>query len=57
MVKGQRVELAMAVTSEEHRMCWKILGRKTKWVKFDTDIVVPSKSTNGDEVFDKRWRH
>jgi hypothetical protein len=42
----QRVELAMAVTSEEHRMGCKILDRKTERVKFNTNIVVPSKTTN-----------
>ena len=34
----------MAITSEEHRLCWKILDRKTKGVKFDTNIVFPSKT-------------
>ena len=42
----------MAVTSEEHRMCWKILDRKTKGVKFDSNIVVPGKTgTTGNRAF------
>jgi len=33
-------------------MCWKILDRKTKGVKFDSNIVVPGKTgTTGNRAF------
>jgi len=53
-MQRQRVKVAMAITSEEHRLCWKILDRKTKRVKFNTNIVVPSQATNRNEIFDER---
>ena len=53
-VGWQRVEFAVAITLEELRAGGKIPNGKTKRVKFNTDIVVPSKATNRNEIFDER---
>lgn len=53
----QRVEVASAVTSEDHRPSGNILDRKTEWVKFHRDIVVACKGTNRNEILNKRWRN
>jgi hypothetical protein len=42
----QGVQLAMAITSEDHRTSGNILDRKTKRVKFNGNIVVTCKCTN-----------
>ena len=38
--RDQGVQLAVAITSEDHRSSWKILDRKTERVKLNGDIVV-----------------
>jgi hypothetical protein len=42
----QGVQLAMAITSEDHRTSGKILDRKTERVKFNGNIVVTYKCTD-----------
>jgi hypothetical protein len=47
------IELAVAVTSQNHHPSVEVLNRETESVKFNSDKVVTSKRTNRDQIFDK----
>jgi hypothetical protein len=43
---AERVQIAVAVTSEDHRPRLQILNGETECVKFDSNRILASKSTN-----------
>ncbi|GKD73768.1 hypothetical protein Tco_1332050 [Tanacetum coccineum] len=49
--RGEGVEIARAVTSKEDMASQVILYRKTKSIKFDSTIIVSSKLTDINEIF------
>jgi len=53
---AQRIELAGALTSEHHRSRRKILNGEAMRVKFNRDVIVTSKFTNGNEILHIRRR-
>jgi len=53
MRQAQRVEIAMAITSEHLRPGRKILDRKTKRIKCNEDIVITSEFSDGEKIFDQ----
>jgi hypothetical protein len=55
--RHQRVQLTRAVTSEDLRPSRKILDRKTKWIKFNNDVIISSKGSNKDEILDEGGRN
>ena len=52
----QRIELAGALTSKHHRSRRKILNGEAMRVKFNRDVIVTSKFTNGNEILHNRRR-
>ncbi|GKF53688.1 hypothetical protein Tco_0160598, partial [Tanacetum coccineum] len=48
---GNWIDITRAVTSKEDITSQEILHRKTKRVKFYSTIIVPSKLTNRNEIF------
>jgi hypothetical protein len=42
----ERIELAIAVTSQNHRPSVKVLNRKTESVKFNSDRIMTSQRAN-----------
>ena len=57
MRQAQRVEIAMAITSEHLRPGRKILDRKNGGVKFNRDIVITGEATNTDQILNKVRRN
>jgi hypothetical protein len=53
----QRVQLALAVTSENLHAGGKVLNRETKRVKFNGYIIVSSERSNGNQVLNERRRN
>lgn len=47
-----RVELVGAITSVENHPCTGVLHRKTNSVKFDSNRILTSETTNRNEVCD-----
>ncbi|GJX26080.1 hypothetical protein Tco_0232376 [Tanacetum coccineum] len=48
---GNWIEIARTVTSKEDMTSQVILHRKTKGVKFNGTIIIPSELTNRNEIF------
>jgi len=42
----ERIEIAGAVTAEDHRLRVSILDRETKIIKFNVDRIITSEGTN-----------
>lgn len=49
----KRVEVTRRITTELHRLSWQILYGKTGRVKFNRNIIVTCKLTNGNKVFNQ----
>jgi hypothetical protein len=47
----KRVEVARAVTAENHRLGSPILDRETTIVKLDGNRIITGESTNGNQIF------
>lgn len=41
--RGDRIEIANAITSHERNPCLKISDRKTKWIKGNKNIIINNK--------------
>lgn len=48
---GQRIEVTGTITSEEHHLRWDVLDGKTKFVKFNSHVVITGKGANKYEIF------
>jgi hypothetical protein len=55
--RAQRVQVPGAVTAEHHRACLQILDGKAVRVKFNIYVIITSKLTNENKVFNHRWRN
>jgi len=51
--RTEGVQIALAVTAEEHRLGWKILDAKTKGIKFHRNRIITSKRSNGYKIVDE----
>lgn len=54
--RRQRVQVAGAITSEEHRPSRQILDGKTEWIKLNSHIVVSCKRSNRNKILNERRR-
>lgn len=52
---GQQIEIAHSIKSGEDLFSPKILHRETKFVKFNGTLVITSKFTNKNKIFNNLW--
>lgn len=48
----EQVEIARTIAPQNHVLCWRILHRETKRLKFNDAVVVSSELINRNKIFE-----